>query len=123
MKKPNITVYKYKNEDVKMVAIYDKTDYPDESFVAEVTRLYTHYYKGIILVPESIFQQVFKGLYDTTQKYLVHIPCGSRDAIFEATDIKAVEGGFFATIANSLGGASREMYYYEDGCFYEEVKE
>ena len=39
-----------------------------------------------------------------------------------ATAAKEVEGGFFATIKMSNGVSERNMYYYGDGCSYEEVE-
>ena len=38
------------------------------------------------------------------------------------SDVKEVEGGFFATIKMSNGVSERNMYYYDDGCSYEEVE-
>lgn len=54
------------------------------------------------------------------QRYIVSMPLGDRIANFEATNVKEVEGGFFATVQNSAGGSNRDFYSYNDGAFFEE---
>ena len=78
----------------------------------------------VIMVPYLTYVQVFGDLFTPPKKYKVLVPFNTvKKVCFEASDVKEVEGGFFATIKMSNGVSERNMYYYDDGCSYEEVEQ
>lgn len=122
MKKENIGIYRFKNKNENMVGIYDKKDLTKDE-VKKICSLYSAH-RQVIMVPYLTYRQVFGNLFDSNPiNYKVYVPINSTKTVcFEGVDIKETEGGFFATIKMSNGASERNLYYYEDGCHYEEVE-
>lgn len=122
MKKEDIGIYRFKRHDESMVGIYDKSQL-NKKEVEKICSLYTSH-RMVIMIPYLTYVQVFGDLFTPPKKYKVLVPFNAvKKVCFEASDVKEVEGGFFATIKMSNGASERNMYYYGDGCSYEEVEQ